>query len=54
MAIDPISFVRQHGVVRVAVRRNWLKHPESRNIFRATRMVRDSDDVLVCTGQKVS
>lgn len=51
MAIDPISFVRQHGVVLesakghvsnladavvgVAIRGNWWKHPEARNIFRA-------------------
>lgn len=51
MAIDPISFVRQHGValesakghvpsladavVGVAIRGNWWKHPEARNIFRA-------------------
>ena len=64
MAIDPISFVRQHGVVLegakghvpnladavvgVAVRGSWWKHPEAKNIFRATRLVRDSDDVLVC------
>lgn len=64
MAIDPISFVRQHGVVLEsakghvpnladavvggAIRGSWWKHPEAKNIFRATRLVRDSDDVLVC------
>ena len=64
MAIDPISFVRRHGVVLesakghvpnladavagVAVRGSWWKHPEAKNIFRATRLVRNSDDVIVC------
>lgn len=64
MATDPISFVRQHGVMLesakgplpnladavagVEVGGRWWKHPEAKNIFRATRLVRDSDDVLVC------
>lgn len=30
------------------VRGNWWSHPRSRQIFAATRAVRDSPDVLVC------
>ena len=62
--MDPIQFVNQHGVVlegargprpniaeAVAgepIRGNWWGHKKGREIFRATRAVRDSDDVLVC------
>ena len=62
--MDPRRFVEQHGVVlegargprpniaeAVAgepIRGNWWGHKKGREIFRATRAVRDSDDVLVC------
>jgi len=64
MNIDAISFVRQHGVVlesakgpvpnlaqavaKTPIHGNWWAHPDSKEIFRATRLVRDSEDVLVC------
>src|SRR5215467_1345592 len=69
---DPVEFVNEHGVVleggrgprpnlaeAVAgehIRGNWWGHKKGRTIFRATRVVRDSDDVLVCrlVGGKVS
>ena len=57
-------FVEEHGVVLEsghgpvpslveaiageAVRGTWWGHPKGRAIFRATRAVRDSADVLVC------
>lgn len=31
-----------------AIRGTWWNHPKSRAIFRATRAVRDSADILVC------
>jgi hypothetical protein len=59
-----LAFVEKHGVMlesgRGAVpsladaiageplRGSWWGHPKGREIFRATRHVRDSDDVLVC------
>jgi hypothetical protein len=59
-----LAFVDEHGVVLEsgrgpvpsladaiageAIRGTWWKHPKGRAIFRATRAVRDSDDVLVC------
>jgi len=59
-----IAFVRKHGVVlessrgKVAsfaeavvdapIKGNWWSHPKGREIFALTRIVRDSDDVLVC------
>jgi hypothetical protein len=59
-----VAFVRQHGIVLESargpvpslaaeiagepIRGNWWKHPKGRAIFRATRAVRDSPDVLVC------
>src|ERR1700704_3942153 len=59
-----LAFVDEHGVVLEsgrgpvpslaeaiagkAIRGTWWKHPKGRAIFRATRAVRDFDDVLVC------
>jgi hypothetical protein len=59
-----IAFVRRHGVVlegahgpvptlaeAVAgeqLRGSWWSHRKGRDIFRLTRAVRDSDEVLVC------
>jgi hypothetical protein len=70
--MDPIRFVEQHGVVleggrgprptlaeAVAGERihgSWWRHKKGRAIFRATRTVRDCDQVLVCRllGGKIS
>jgi|SRR5215469_5868009 len=62
--MDAVRFVEQHGVVleggrgarpnlaeAVAgepIRGNWWGHKKSKEIFRATRTARDSDQVLVC------
>ena len=62
--MDPIQFVNEHGIVleggrgprpnlaeAVAgepIRGNWWGHKKGREIFRATRTARDSDEVLVC------
>ena len=59
-----LAFVREHGVVLESgrgpvpsladaiagesIRGNWWSHPRGRVIFRSTRAVRDSPDVLVC------
>lgn len=59
-----LAFVRRHGVVlegargpvpslaaavaRSPIRGSWWGHARGREIFRLTRAVRDSDDVLVC------
>jgi len=59
-----LEFVEQHGVVLESgrgpvpslanaiagadIRGSWWGHARGREIFRATRAVRDSDDVLVC------
>jgi hypothetical protein len=59
-----LAFVEKHGVVLEsgrgpvpalaqavaghAFRGNWWGHPKRREIFQATRAVRDSSDVLVC------
>jgi hypothetical protein len=59
-----LAFVDEHGVVLEsgrgpapslveaiageAIRGSWWGHPKGRTIFRATRAVRDSADVLVC------
>jgi len=64
MPIDPIEFVRKHGVVLESakgpvpnladavagspIHGNWWNHPAGKQIFRATRLVRDSEQVLVC------
>ena len=36
------------AVVGAPVRGNWWNHPKGKEIFRLTREVRDSNDVLVC------
>ena len=62
--MDPLRFVEQHGVVLEggrgprpnlaeavageSIRGNWWGHKKGRMIFRATRAVRDCDQVLVC------
>ena len=62
--MDPIQFVEQHGVVLEAgrgpvpnlaeavaggpIRGSWWAHEKGRAIFRATRAVRDCDQILVC------
>jgi hypothetical protein len=61
---SPVAFVERHGIVlessrgRVPslaqeiageiIRGSWWGHPTSHLIFRATRLVRNSADVLVC------
>ncbi|PZQ18441.1 MAG: hypothetical protein DI564_03825 [Rhodanobacter denitrificans] len=63
-AEEAIEFVRAHGIVLEAARGrapsfsdavagavikgNWWGHPQGKLIFRLTRAVRDSGDVLVC------
>jgi hypothetical protein len=62
--MDPIQFVNEHGVVLEGgrgprpnlaeamagepIRGNWWGHKKGPAIFRATRAVRDSDQILVC------
>ena len=62
--MDPIRFVEQHGVVLEGshgprpslaeaiagepVHGSWWGHKKGRGIFRATRTVRDCDQILVC------
>ena len=38
------------------IRGNWWSHPKAQDIFRLTRAVRDSDDILVCrlVGDKIT
>jgi hypothetical protein len=59
-----LAFIRKHGVVLEAgqgpipslaeviagepVRGSWWSHPKSHEIFAVTRVIRDSDEVLVC------
>jgi|SRR5687768_3917995 len=59
-----LAFVEEHGIVLEggrgpvrslveaitgeAVRGSWWGHPKAQAIFRATRAVRDSPDVVVC------
>lgn len=61
---EAIAFVRRHGVVLESaagpvpslahavagepIRGSWWAHHRGREIFALTRVVRDSDDVLVC------
>jgi len=61
---EALAFVRKHGVVLEAargpvpaladaiagepVRGSWWSHPSSHEIFKLTRTVRDSEEVLVC------
>jgi len=62
--IQAIQFVKEEGVVLEAghgsvpnlaetitgkkIRGSWWAHPEGQLIFRLTRAVRDSEDILVC------
>ena len=62
--MDPIQFLNECGVVLESgrgprpnlaeavagepIRGNWWGHKKGREIFRATRAARDSDEVLVC------
>jgi hypothetical protein len=64
MSVDAIRFVRKHGIVLESakgslpnlaravagapVRGSWWNHKDSKKIFQATWVVRDSEDVLVC------
>lgn len=64
MSVDAVDFVRQHGVVLESakgpvpnlakavagtpIRGNWWKHPDGKKIFRATRLARDCEHILVC------
>jgi len=61
---EALAFVRKHGVVLEAgigpvpalasviagapIRGSWWSHAKGREIFKLTRAVRDSPDVLVC------
>src|SRR5262245_19736797 len=61
---EALTFIERNGVVLEAargpvpsladkiagspLRGNWWRHPAGREIFRLTRVVRDSVDVLVC------
>ena len=63
-ATQAIQFIKKHGVVLESahgpvpnlaetaagerIRGSWWAHPKSQVIFRLTRAVRDSDDILVC------
>ena len=64
MSIDVVAFVKQHGVVLESakgpvpslaeavagtpIRRSWWNHPDGKKIFRATRLARNSERILVC------
>jgi len=64
MNTDPIRFVRRHGIVLESakgpvpnlaeaiagspIRGSWWVHRDSKRIFRATRLARSSDQILVC------
>jgi hypothetical protein len=61
---EAVAFVEHHGVVLQAargpvpslaeaiaggpIRGSWWGHPKGHDIFRATEVIRDSTDVLVC------
>ena len=63
-AAEALAFVRKHGVVLEAatgpvpslasaiagapIRGSWWSHAKGREIFKLTRAVRDSPDILVC------
>lgn len=63
-AAEALTFVRKHGVVLEAgtgpvpslasviagapIRGSWWSHAKGREIFKLTRAVRDSPDILVC------
>jgi len=62
--VDPLDFVCSHGIVLESakgdvptlaeeiaggpIRGSWWQHPRGRQIFAATRTIRNSPDVLVC------
>lgn len=64
MSIDPLGFVRRQGIVLESakgavpnlaeavagcpIRGNWWNHAKGKEIFRATRLVRDAEGILVC------
>jgi len=66
--IQAIRFVKMHGIVMESVhcplpnlaerivgkriRGSWWVHPKRQEIFRLTRAVRDSEDILVCRFMK--
>src|SRR5262245_21861927 len=70
--LEALAFVEKHGVVLESargpvpnlaaavagqsLRGNWWSHPKARVIFRLSRVIRDSKDVLVCrlVGGKVT
>lgn len=69
---EALAFVRRHGVVLESarggvpslaeavgggpMRGSWWSHPKAQEIFRVTRAIRDSEEVLVCrlVGGKVT
>jgi hypothetical protein len=62
--VDPIAFVRRHGIVLESargpvpslaetvagapIRGSWWSHPKGNAIFELTRTVRDHPDILTC------
>ena len=62
--IQAIRFIKKHGIILESahgsvpnlaetvtgerIRGSWWAHPKGQDIFRLTRAVRDSDDILVC------
>jgi hypothetical protein len=62
--IQAIRFIKKHGIILESargsvpnlaetvagerIRGNWWTHPQGKAIFRLTRAVRDSNDILVC------
>ena len=61
---EAISFIKKQGIILESaqgpvpnlaeivtgerIRGSWWAHPKAQEIFRLTRAVRDSDDILVC------
>lgn len=64
MSVDAVEFVRKLGIVlesakgpvpnlaqavaKTPIRGNWWIHPDSKEIFRATRTARSCESILVC------
>lgn len=62
--IQAIQFIKKHGIILESahgsvpnlaetitgerIRGSWRAHPKGQHIFRLTRAVRDSEDILVC------
>lgn len=62
--IQAVRFIRKHGIILESahgsipnlaeivvgkrIRGSFWAHPNGQEIFRLTRAVRDSDDILVC------